>query len=129
MLNFTPAILRNLTGKKATRLHPKVKRPPFAKARGKISIEVKDCIFCSKCATKCPTNCITVDKKKGTWELDPMTCVYCGICVQTCPTHCLSQENTPHFPVSEKFIQKADRPPKTKKPSSVDSVRESKKIP
>ena len=110
MMNFCPVIFRNFTHKKATRLFPKIKRPPFPKARGMVSIEEKDCIFCSMCAKKCPSSCITVDKK-GHWELDPMSCVYCGVCVQVCPTSCLSQANLQHNPTASKFIQQVDRPP------------------
>lgn len=112
MIHFTPSILRNFTHKKATRLFPASKRAPFAKARGVIAINVDECIFCSKCAVKCPSSCIAVDKKNGRWELDPMACVYCGICVSVCPTNCLSQEKPGHNPAAEKFVQKATRPEK-----------------
>lgn len=128
MFNFTPVIFKNFSSKKATRLHPKVKRPAFAKARGKIAIEVSECIFCSLCAKKCPAGCIGVDKKKGHWELDPMTCVYCGICVQVCPVDCLSQENYSYYPVRQKFVHEAFKP-EGKKLKSTDKPKKDKMNP
>ncbi|WP_052507014.1 4Fe-4S binding protein [Desulfonatronovibrio magnus] len=111
MLNFTSEIFKNFTRKKATRDYPRVKREPFPKARGRIGINIDECILCSICAKKCPSSCIAVDKKSGQWELDPMACVYCGICVQVCPTQCLIHENQPNFPVHDKFLQQHSRPP------------------
>jgi len=88
---MTSNIMRNFFNKRATRLYPVVQREPFAQTRGAVRNDIEKCIFCSICATKCPSRCITVDKKAGTWTCDPFACIYCGICVDNCPTSCLSQ--------------------------------------
>jgi ech hydrogenase subunit F len=92
MMFMTPHILKNLFQKSATRMYPLEQREPFERARGELAIAVEDCIFCGACARKCPSQCITVDKKTATWTLDPMACICCGICVAACPKDCLRQE-------------------------------------
>ena len=89
MFKMTPNIVKNAVSKYATRLYPFEVREPFENVRGNLDIDIDKCIFCKKCSIKCPSGCITVDKKSKTWEVDPYACVYCGICVDACPTDCL----------------------------------------
>lgn len=111
-----PAILRNFFSPKATRPYPFKAREPFTRARGELVNKIEDCVFCSTCARKCPSQCIRVDKEAGTWVCDPYACVYCGICVDSCPTHCLSQKTLHRAPVraKAKYALKGE-PPKRKK--------------
>jgi len=76
MFKMTPNVLRNLLSKKPTRLYPH--------------------------AVKCPSQCISVDKKAATWTCDPFACVYCGICVEVCPAKCLHQKQAYRHPVYER---------------------------
>lgn len=119
MMKITPMtinVLRNLFTKKSTRPYPFVVREPFDIARGELYNVIEDCIFCSICARKCPSQCITVDKEKGVWTCDPFTCVYCGTCEEACPTHSLHHKRT-WRPVSgnREMITMQGTPPKPKK--------------
>ncbi len=92
MFKMTPNILRNFLTEKATRLYPYDVRKPFENVRGELVNQIEKCNFCSICAIKCPSKCITVDKKTATWVCDPFACVYCGICVAACPKKTLYQK-------------------------------------
>ncbi|MFP4168214.1 MAG: 4Fe-4S binding protein [Desulfonatronovibrionaceae bacterium] len=114
MLHMTPSILKNFFSKSATRLYPVDVREPFELSRGALEIRLEDCIFCGTCMRKCPSKCITVDKK-GFWDMDPFACVYCGICVDNCPTSCLYQSRDYRPPEEEKFhVSLQGEPPKKK---------------
>lgn len=116
MLTFTPSILKNLCAKPATRKYPFVKREPFDKYRGELYNDIDKCIFCGSCARKCPSVCIEVSKKEGTWVCDPFACVYCGICVDACPTKCLDFKHVHRSPsVDRQMISMQGEPPKPKK--------------
>jgi ech hydrogenase subunit F len=82
--------LKNLFSRPATRLYPKVVRPPFAGNRGHIEIDFSACILCGMCARRCPAHAIAVDRAKGEWKIDRLSCVICGSCVAVCPKKCLS---------------------------------------
>ena len=92
MFKMTPNILRNFLTEKATRLYPYDVRKPFANVRGELVNQIEKCTFCGICAMKCPSKCITVDKKTATWVCDPFICVYCGVCVSVCPKKTLYQK-------------------------------------
>ncbi len=115
MFTFTPTILKNLVNRPATRKYPFVKRAPFEKYRGELYSNVDDCIFCGLCARKCPSVCITVDKKTCLWECDPFACVYCGICVDTCPTKCLHFHDVHRSPATEQSLLTMHGAPKPKR--------------
>jgi ech hydrogenase subunit F len=92
MFKMTPTIMRNFFSKRATRRYPQVVRPAFAGSRGALQNNIASCTFCGICAAKCPSQCLTVDKKSATWRCDPFACIYCGICVEACKTGSLRQE-------------------------------------
>ena len=94
MFKMTPNVLKNLFSPTSTRRYPRVVRPPFERVRGALFNDIQKCTFCSVCALKCPTQCITVDKKDATWRYDPFACVFCGICVDACTGKCLHQQQT-----------------------------------
>ena len=102
MFKMTPNVLRNLVSKKPTRRYPHEVRPPFEHLRGALVNEIEKCTFCSVCAVKCPSQCITVDKKAAAWTCDPLACVYCGICVDACPVKCLHQKSEYKRPLRER---------------------------
>jgi formate hydrogenlyase subunit 6/NADH:ubiquinone oxidoreductase subunit I len=82
--------IKNLFSRPATRLYPKVVRPPFAGNRGHIEIDFSACILCGMCARRCPAHAIAVDRAKGEWKIDRLSCVICAGCVAVCPKKCLS---------------------------------------
>ena len=92
MFTFTSNILKNFLSQRATRRYPFETRSPFDGARGMLLNHIEKCNLCSICAVKCPSQCITVDRKASTWECDPFACVYCGICVDACPERALYQK-------------------------------------
>jgi formate hydrogenlyase subunit 6/NADH:ubiquinone oxidoreductase subunit I len=107
MFKMTPNIIKNICSKYATRLYPLEVREPFEGVRGNLDVDIEQCIFCKKCMLKCPSGCITVDKKTRTWEVDPYACVYCGICVDNCPTKCLSMSPKYRKPALQKDFKRA----------------------
>lgn len=104
MFPMTRTILRNFIDRRATRRYPYDVRPPFENARGEISNDIQVCTFCGVCAAKCPSQCITVDKKAATWSCNPMACVYCGVCAETCPSGSLQQKRDYRGAVREKEV-------------------------
>jgi ech hydrogenase subunit F len=69
---------------------------------------------------KCPSQCIAVDNKAGTWTCEAMSCVYCGVCVDVCPTGCLSMSKE-HRPVAtEKQTMAYQGVPKKKKKEAAE---------
>jgi len=121
MLFMTPNILKNFVSKRATRLYPFEVREPFANFRGELVNDIEACIFCGMCQKKCPSQCITVDRKTGVWECDPCACVYCSVCVDHCPVNCLSMKNDHRKPFAKKFMYTLQgTPPKPKKAAKKD---------
>lgn len=104
MFTMTPIVMLNLLSNPATRRYPMVARPPFANARGEIVNDIQTCTFCGVCAVKCPSQCITVDKKTAIWNYDPFACVYCGVCAESCLSGSLAQKNAYRKPVREKTL-------------------------
>ena len=99
MFKMTPNVIRNLFHKKATRRYPRVIRPAFENVRGALFNDVAKCTFCGICAIKCPSQCISVDKKAGLWIYDLFACVFCGICVEVCPAESLHQQGEYRLPL------------------------------
>jgi len=89
MLDFISVALKNFFSKPATRNYPTVVRPPFAKQRGHIDIDLPACIFCGICSRKCPTNAIEVSKADKQWSINRFKCIMCNECVASCPKKCL----------------------------------------
>ena len=104
MFNMTPNILRNFLSKRATRRYPLDVREPFETNRGELVNEIDQCTFCGVCAVKCPSQCITVDKKTATWRCDPFSCVYCGVCVDACKAKSLRLNNRYRLPTLHRDV-------------------------
>ncbi len=121
MFKMTPNILRNLLVKKSTRRYPREVRDPFDRVRGELINNMQACNFCGVCAAKCPSQCITVDKKAGVWTCNPFSCVYCGVCVDACPAQSLSQEQRYRSPVTEPvLISLKGQPKKPARPKPLE---------
>lgn len=86
-------VLKSLFRRPVTRKYPFAPRQYYKNTRGKINIEIRQCIFCGICQKKCPTAAIKVDKEQKSWEIDRMRCIACGYCVEVCPKKCLSMHN------------------------------------
>ncbi|MFI3272064.1 MAG: 4Fe-4S binding protein [Pseudomonadota bacterium] len=108
-------VLRNVSTKYATRLYPVQQREHFAEVRGTLLNNIEDCIFCKSCQLKCPSQCLTVDPKAGTWTCETFACVGCGVCVSACPTKCLSMSGDHRTASPEKFQIAKQGTPKVRK--------------
>lgn len=129
MFTMTKNVVRNLLTKSATRLYPFDVREPFEGYRGRLDNRIEECIFCKTCQVKCPSQCITVDAKAGTWECDPFACVYCAICVDHCPVHCLFMDNTHRKPSAEREMIHLQGTPKKKKAPAAKAAKAAEAAP
>lgn len=91
-LHFARTVLASLFQKPATTSYPFTPREYPDKTRGKVAIEIDDCIYCGMCMRKCPADAITVDRAQKTWTINPFSCVQCACCVDNCPKKCLHME-------------------------------------
>jgi molybdenum cofactor biosynthesis enzyme MoaA len=49
-----------------------------------------DCVFCGRCARKCPQAAVSVDKTEKRWGYSGKRCILCGICAADCPKKSLT---------------------------------------
>lgn len=112
MFDMITNIFRNLASKPATRNYPIQRREPFSRTRGKIDIDISNCVFCGLCSRKCPSNAIVVNRAEKFWELDPFKCIICGECVTGCPKKCISMDGHYNTPVYNKSKYKYVQQPK-----------------
>ncbi|MCH3972581.1 MAG: 4Fe-4S dicluster domain-containing protein [Oscillospiraceae bacterium] len=101
-LHFARTILSSLFKKPATRNYPAVPRKYPEITRGKIVMNIENCIFCGMCMRKCPADAITVTRAQKKWEINPFSCIQCGCCVETCPKKCLSMQQQYTQPAPQK---------------------------
>lgn len=119
IMNFTRTALKNFFSKPATRNYPFEQREYPERYRGRVAINIDDCIMCGLCMKKCPADAITVDRDKKTWSIQRMSCVQCSLCVGSCPKKCLSMEQRYSEPSAEKTVDTVVQPPKeTDKPEA-----------
>ena len=60
-----------------------------AREDGKPVYDSNKCVYCTRCAKKCPAGAITVDRANKTWTLDEDKCVACGTCAEVCPKNAI----------------------------------------
>jgi len=107
-------VLGSLFKKPATLMYPVIPRKWEERTRGQIAIDHEKCTVCGICGNKCPTNAITVDRKKRTWSIERMQCIQCNHCVEVCPAQCLSMEQKYTEPEVEKITDTFQAPEKKK---------------
>lgn len=90
MLEMLSTVMKNLMSRPATRNYPAQVRDEFKDVRGKIDIDIDNCIFCGICARKCPAIALKVDRADSSWEIKRFKCVVCNSCVEACPKKCLT---------------------------------------
>ena len=103
-LKIGKMIMRSLGGKPATLMYPVIPREWKERTRGRIEIEIDDCIFCGICSRKCPTDAITVKRDEKRWTIERMGCIQCSCCVEACPKDCLTNRAGYTSPNSEKIV-------------------------
>lgn len=111
-MNFTRTALKNLFSRPATRNYPFEAREYPERYRGRVAINIDDCIMCGLCMRRCPADAITVDREHKTWSIQRMSCVQCSLCVNGCPKKCLSMEQRYTEPSAEKTVDTVVQPVK-----------------
>ncbi len=101
-LSFSKTILKNLFSKPVTQNYPKEPATYPEGSRGHIDISIDDCISCGLCVRNCPTRCLSVNKKAGTWTINRFDCIACGYCTIKCPKKCLYLNKGYQEPMPEK---------------------------
>jgi len=114
-------VLRSLFKKPATLMYPIRPREWTENTRGRIEIDIENCIFCGICSRKCPTDALAVDKAEKSWTIERMGCIQCSCCVDVCPKKCLVNEagyTTPDLTkLTDTFVQAPkEEPPKDEPP-------------
>ncbi len=128
VMKFSKIAIRNLFSKPATSKYPFEKREYPERYRGKVAINIEDCLMCGLCSKKCPAGALTVDRETKTWSINRMSCIQCSYCVNNCPKKCLSMEQMYTEPSATKTIdsyvqpQKEEAAPKGGKPQADTSV-------
>lgn len=112
--------MRNMLRRPATRDYPRVRRAPFADARGHVDINLPGCIYCGMCSRRCPVGAIRVTRAEKRWEIDRFRCVVCGECVRSCPKKCLSMGAESTAPAARKTTDVFAMPPEP----AVDPAKE-----
>jgi len=95
-------VMRSLFGKPATAMYPVVLNEFYPNTRGRIELNVEDCIFCGMCSRRCPCGAIEVNRQEKKWEIDRTRCIVCDFCVHVCPKTCLTSERQYTAPMSDK---------------------------
>lgn len=93
ILSMSKTLMKSLFHGPYTKQYPKVKKEAYERTRGKIDINLPDCIFCGICQRRCPAGAIKVDKGESSWSIQRMQCIQCNYCVESCPKKCLSMNN------------------------------------
>ena len=101
-LTFAMEMLGNMFKPPVTTDYPIKPRTPIEGDRGKVVIDITKCIFCGSCQRNCPADAITVNRAKGTWEINPFSCIQCRGCVDNCPKKCLTMDPMYTAPATEK---------------------------
>jgi len=99
---MTKTVMKNLLEGPSTLMYPKKKRIFVPMSRGKVEVNINECIFCGMCARRCPTVSISVTKARKEWQIDRLKCCTCNLCVEICPVKCLRMENQYFKSVTEK---------------------------
>jgi len=100
---MTKTVIKNLLGGPATLMYPKKKRIFASMSRGRVEININECIFCGMCGRRCPTYAIAVAKARKEWQIDRLKCCTCNLCVEICPAKkCLSLDNQYFKSVTDK---------------------------
>lgn len=99
---MTKTVTKNLLEGPATLMYPKKQRIFVPMSRGKVEVNISECIFCGMCDRRCPTYAIGVTKAQKEWRIDRLKCCTCNLCVEICPTKCLRMDNQYFKSVTEK---------------------------
>lgn len=112
VLRFAGTAMKNFFSKPVTTKYPFVPCEYTPATRGRVVIDVDNCVLCGSCMRHCPSLAITVDRDKRTWSIQRMGCIQCADCVNNCPKNCLSMGNQYFEPGTEKVEESFEIPAK-----------------
>ncbi len=93
IFSMTKTLIKSIFHGPYTGLYPIKKKESFERTRGKVEINISDCIFCGQCERRCPTGAIKVEKAKSSWSIQRLQCIQCNYCNEVCPKKCLHMNN------------------------------------
>lgn len=99
-MRMLATLFKNLE-KPATMNYPAVVREPAISARGRLVLDMRECIMCTACEKRCPAGAIEIKRKDWMYKYDPYSCIVCGACVEACPEKCLEIDSDWMDPVTE----------------------------
>ncbi|MGE5508613.1 MAG: 4Fe-4S binding protein [Chitinophagales bacterium] len=99
MVAFLATVVHNLLSAPATRLDQETAAPG---RRGRVGIDLTDCLYCGLCQRRCPAACLAVDRTARTFTLEASRCILCGACTEACPKRCLTMKEEGRAPVTDK---------------------------
>jgi ech hydrogenase subunit F len=71
--------------KPATTRYPFEPRRALDDSRGRLIFTKDNCVYCTFCAKRCPTDALVVNRAEKKWAIDRLRCITCGYCVEVCP--------------------------------------------
>ncbi len=106
IFSMAKTILKSILSKPATVKYPFGPKEFFKGSRGKVTIDINNCIYCGMCQRKCPTAALVVNKAEKTWEINRMRCISCNYCVEVCPKKCLVLDTVYTAPTVNRLKEK-----------------------
>lgn len=100
--SMTKTLFKNIFHGPYTVQYPIKAKDQYERTRGKVAIDIDDCIFCSMCQRRCPTGAITVNKGEATWSIERFSCIQCSYCTEVCPKKCLHMDHQYTTPSTDK---------------------------
>ena len=89
---MTSLALKWALTKPPTTRYPFEPRRALPGSRGRLEFIRENCVFCTVCAKKCPTQALVVNRARKLWAIDRLRCITCGYCVEVCPKAALAVE-------------------------------------
>ncbi len=93
ILSMSKTLFKSLIHGPYTVLYPVDKKEKYNRTRGRVEINISECIYCSMCQRRCPTGAIKVDKAAASWSIERLKCIQCNYCNEVCPKKCLRMDN------------------------------------
>ena len=93
IFSMTKTLCKSILHGPYTVQYPLKPKEKYERTRGRIEIEINDCIFCGMCSRRCPTGAITINKPNQTWSIERLSCIQCNYCGEVCPKKCLHMAN------------------------------------
>jgi len=102
LFSMTGLVTKWLFRKPYTSRYPFEPRQPLPGSRGTLGVTLTDCVFCTLCAKRCPTQAIEVDRAARRWTIDRLRCIACNCCVEVCPKKSLEMKTAHGIPTVSK---------------------------